>query len=132
MEACSYQIMIKRLGKPDFDGRDSLSTYDGEQESAFGVLKPKGPEPQIAKEFRLFLSQLATLQRISVPELMRQGYSLKFHGQLCVPQFPNSDKRRLFDEMRRSGKHLSALLKPSRANQMSRDNISYRPTLSCP
>lgn len=128
---CSYQKMASLgLAKVVSNGSEHFVNQEGEQGSAFGILKPRGPEPQQAKEFRQFLAQLASLRCVSVSELMSQGYGINYHGEQCVLRFPSSDMKKLFEEMRKSRKHLSALVKPAKTRSMSQNNFVPRPAFS--
>ncbi len=127
--ASSYHKIFKRLGEPVVV---CVGEQEGQGQDIFGVLKPRGPEPQIAKEFRNFLNQLASVMNISVRELKNQGYRLSYFGERCEPKFPNQDMKKLFDEMRRSRRPVSAIIKGQRAKSSDHDeSLVFNPRPMC-
>lgn len=98
MSTGSYTKMLALLCGPN---RHQGTIAHMEEPSDFGILRPKGPRPEIVRQFDKFLSLLAKSLGVSVLTLRNNGYRCEHNGyeppRLSIP---NPEHRKKFYQFR--------------------------------
>lgn len=94
----SYPKMLSLLGVAN--PHRGQMTRGEEEQSIFGILRPKGPKPEIVKQFDRFLKLLARSLGVSEQTLRKNGYRCEYNGyeapKLSIPNAEHLKKFRQF------------------------------------
>jgi hypothetical protein len=116
--------MIQRLGPFSLTGAS-----EGKEQRDFDVLRPKGPEPLMVKQFNLFLRLLAKSMGVSEQYLRKRGYRCEAQGNQVRLAIPNADHHKAFKAMLKSGLAPTFKMRPAEAAQHAQLRQEIRPSL---
>lgn len=94
----SYTKMLALLGGSN--RHQGIVTHIEEQ-SDFGILRPKGPKPEMVRQFDKFLRLLAISLGVSEQTLRKRGYRCEHNGYDAPKlSIPNAEHRKKFLQFR--------------------------------